>query len=179
MMIVHKQKVQMSKVSTVLMTAGPRSISPWGDRNWRVALSAQLVEGGSSAYWLASPTQPAQHPTAPNALIVEAPQHDEVVDSILMLLATHLGDGNVEGYLLDTHNVTLVDGVRVVAPFWDITAAESLRFLVTSLSGTVRLAFTILDDNRLVDETVIETLRVFGFDVEVYRLDASSTVSAA
>ena len=168
----------MSKVSTVLLSAGPRSIGPWGDRDWRVALSAQLVEGGSVAYWLAAPTEPALHPAAPNALAIETPEHYVVVDSILMLLATHLGDENVEGYLLDTHNVTLVDGMRVVAPFWDITAAESLKFLVSRLTESVRLAFTILDEVRLVDDDVIQTLRVLGFDVEVYSLSSSSAISS-
>lgn len=143
-----------------------------------MALSAQLIEGGSSAYWLASPTEPIQHQSAPRELAISSPQHDEVVDSILMLLATHLGDGNIEGYLIDTHNVTLIDGVRVVAPYWDISAAESLRFLVTRLAATVRLGFTLLEEARLVDDQVIETLRLFGFDVDVYSLESSSAISA-
>lgn len=172
------RKETMSKVSTALLTVGPRSISPWGDRAWRVSLTAQLVEGGSSAHWLVTPTEPAEYRLSSSSLVVPAPENDEVVDSVLMLLASHLGDSAVEGYLVDTHNLEVLDGVRSLATFWDVSPSETTRFIVEKLSNRVRLGFTVLDDSSLVTGGVIETLRGYGFDVDVFHLLSSSKIAA-
>lgn len=162
----------MSKQSTVLLTAGPRTIAPWGDRVWRVSLTAQLVAANSGDYWIVSPTQPAEFPVANEVINVEVPSSEAVVESVLMLLSAHLGDSAVEGYLLDTGNVETVDGKRVVAPFWDVSAPETMRYLARKLSETVRLGFTFLDGESLVDHSTIATLRSFGFDVDVFALES-------
>ncbi len=162
----------MSKQSTVLLTAGPRTIAPWGDRVWRVSLTAQLVAANSGDYWIVSPTQPAEFLVSNEVINVESPTSESLVESILMLLAAHLGDAAMEGYLLDTGNVENVEGKRMVAPFWDISAPETMRYLARKLSETVRLGFTFLAAESLVDQSVIATLRSFGFDVDVFALES-------
>jgi hypothetical protein len=158
----------MSRQSTALLTVGPRSISPWGDRAWRVSGSAQLVQG-SGAYWLVTPTSPAEHIVSPDVVQVEVPYADAVVDSLLLLLGTWFGGDAVEAYLGEVECVHLVDGVRQIAPYWEL-ADETVRFLAAHLSSSVRLGVTILDEFSLVDEAVIAALRGLGFDVDVFVL---------
>jgi hypothetical protein len=157
----------MSRQSTALLTVGPRTIAPWGDRAWRVSGTAQLVEG-SSAYWIVTPTQPANHPATPSEVDVLVPAPDTVVESLLLLLAVHFGDDQLAEYLVEHHNLTIDDaGVRVVAPYWEL-AGEVISHLARNLSQTVRLGVTLLDDISLMDDEVIDTLRGLGFDVDVF-----------
>lgn len=156
----------MTRQSTTVLTVGPSSIAPWGDRVWRVSGSAQLVEG-STPYWIVTPTLPANHPATPAEIEVAAPLPGSVVDSVLLLLAVHFGDDDVEAFLTETHNISVEEGVRVIAPYWDLSD-ETVGFLAEHLSATLRLGFTLLDDLCLVDDVVIETLRALGFDVEVF-----------
>lgn len=158
----------MSRQSTALLTVGPRFTFPWGDdaKAWRVSGSAQLVEG-STPYWIVTPTQPASHNVSPNAVEVVIPHPELVVDSILMLLAAHFGDNNVEAHLEETHNITMRDGVRVIAPYFELSEATAF-FLGERLSQSMRLGMTLLDDMSLVDESVISSLRKLGFPVQVF-----------
>ena len=167
----------MTRMTTATLTVGPRTLSPWGDRAWRVALVAQHVTGGGSDYWIVTPTQPAQHPARPDVLLIEQPDDESAIDSVLMLLAVHLGDENVEGYLMDTANIELVDGVRVVAPFWDVSPAETRRFLSSKMAASVRLGLTVMDEHGVVTDELVSGLRSLGFDVDVFSL-TSSSVSA-
>jgi ribosomal protein S8 len=163
----------MSKQTTALLTVGPRSIAPWGDRQWRVAIHAQLVSANSGDYWLVSPTEPAEHPVKSNVVGVEMPSSESVIESILMLLSAYLGDANVEGYLRETANIELVGRERVIAPYFDVSAPETMMYLAARMSDAVRLGITVLDEMSLVDADVIATLRSWGFDVDVYTLDST------
>jgi hypothetical protein len=164
----------LSRLSTALLSIGPRAISPWGDRVWRVAATAQLVEG-SSAYWIVTPTVPSQHTVTPGEVSVAAPSAEAVVDSVLFLLAAHFGDIEVETYLVETHNVSLKGGARELAPFYEL--ADTTRdYLARKMSEVVRLGFTRLDDLSLVNDEVITALLRYGFDVEVYELASGSAV---
>jgi hypothetical protein len=164
----------MSRQSTSLLTIGPRSLSPWGDRVWRVAATAQLVEG-SSAYWIVTSTVPAQHSVAPDEVEVPAPHADAVVDSVLFLLACHFGDEFTETYLVEAHNLVLKGVTRELAPFYEL-ADTTREFIANKMSGLVRLAFTRLDDLSLVNDEVVAALLRYGFDVEVYDLTSTPEV---
>lgn len=159
----------MTKQTTALLAAGPRTISPWNDRAWRISLTSQLVEGGSAAYWLATPTQPQEHVVSPAEVVLEVPELDGILDATLMMLALNLGGSDVEDYLLETHNISLDAGRRILAPYWDLSENGRL-FLSGLLSPKIRLGFTILDEHNLVDAMLIEELRSLGFDVDVYAL---------
>ena len=156
----------MTRQTTAMMMVGPRSVSPWGDRIWRLALSAQLVEG-NEPYWLVSVTQPANHEVKPDTVGIASPDTDNVVMSIVMLLAAHLGSGEVENFLVETHNLTLLENVREIAPFYDLSE-NTTRALVKELTSSVRLGFTLMEELSLVDAGLVGALRGLGFDVEVF-----------
>jgi hypothetical protein len=158
----------MSKQTTALLTVGPKSIAPWGDRAWRIALTAQLVSANSGDYWIVTPTEPANHVVVPAEVLVEMPHRDSLIESILMLLAAHLGDEDVEACLIDTHNIEVTEGVRTVAPYWDVSDKRTFEYLTVRLSQLVRLGVTVLDEMSLVSPDVIADLRLLGFDVDVF-----------
>lgn len=166
-------------MSTALLTAGPRYTGAFADRAWRIAVCAQLVEGSDPAYWMVSPTEPALHLVSPELVEVDVPYSEAVVDSVIMLLATHLGDENIEGLLLDSHLVSVEESVRKIARYWAPLADDVRSNLAGILSRTIRVGFTLLDDMSLVDELVIEQLRQLGFDVDVFSLSSSSLATAS
>lgn len=156
----------MTRVTTAMLMAGPRSLSPWGDRAWRVALTAQLVEGGSSAYWLATPTQPAAYEVKPDAINIETPDLDGMIDSTLIMLALHLGEANVEGYLYETHNLRVGNSGRWLAPYWELSEDGRDR-LAKYLSPNVRIGLTLLEDTTMF-LLAYQGLVSLGFDVDVF-----------
>ena len=163
----------MSRISTAMLTVGPKTLAPWGDRAWRVSLVAQLVEGASSPYWIVSPTQPAEHAVVPDSISVELPGSGFLIESIVMLLAAHLGDQHVEGYLMDTENIQMVQGSRHIAPYYDVSPASTFAYLTRRLSDSLRLSITVLDEFSMVDGEVVRGLRNAGFDVDVFGLISS------
>lgn len=163
----------MTRNSTATLFAGPRSISPWDDRNhWRVALWAQLVEGGEAPYWIASPTAPALHAVRPDFVRVDQPCDDDLVASIVMTVALYLGGDEVEGLLLDTHNISIDGDTRVLARWWEL-APEVVTALADNVAGSTRLGLTTVSEFSLVTQGVIERLRELGFDTDVYGLLSS------
>jgi hypothetical protein len=124
---------------------------------------------------LVTPTQPAEHAVGTDVLVVEFPDADAVVASVVMLVATWHGGDGVIGYLMDTENVTL-DDARTIAPYWELSE-EGVRHLSNKLKGQVKLAFTIMADMCMVDDEVIRTLRSFGFHVDVFLRERSLTPS--
>lgn len=157
----------MTKQSTALLAVSPKSIAPWGDTAWRISLTAQLVEGGSASYWLATPTQPAQHRVSPAAVTIEVPNSEEFVNTTLIVLALHLGGHDIERYLLETGNITLEDNVRTLAPYWDLSD-EGRLFLAKLLSAELRLGITILDEPTMLMGDVTSGLLDLGFDLDVF-----------
>jgi hypothetical protein len=165
---VRKQKDTMSKQTTALLTVGPRSIAPWGDRAWRITLTAQLVSANSGDYWIVTPTEPANHVVVPSEVLVEVPQQESLIESVIMLLAAHLGDEDVEACLLETHNIDTSVSVRTIPAYWDISDGRTFEYLTGRLSQMVRLGITVLDDMSLVTPDVVGDLRLLGFDVDVF-----------
>lgn len=159
----------MTRLTTALLTVAPRSIAPWGDRLWRVSLTAELVEGGSSAYWLVHPADPAARPVATDVVLISTPLTAGVVESLMLALAAHLGDEQTEGLLLDTHNIELLDGIRHVAPYWELTSSTS-ALLAQRLASSFRLGVTVLEELTLATADVVARLRGLGFDVDVFTL---------
>jgi hypothetical protein len=164
----------LPKQSTAHLLVGPKSIAPWNDRVWRIAATAQLVEG-SIPYWIVTPTQPTQHPVNSSAIEVVSPHPEAVVDSILVLLGAHFGDDDVEDRMLESHNLTVQNGVREIASFYEL-ASDTRAAIASSLCMSVRLGLTRLDDFTLVDDSVIKSLREIGFDVDIFSLDSESSL---
>ena len=154
----------------------PRTVGSWADRAYRVSHTAQLIEGGSAAYWLVTPTEPAEHRVRPDVIRIENPEPSDVVNSLIMLAAAHVGNGQVEGLLLDTHNIEIVDGVRNVAEFWDVERRTEAT-LAAALAPQIRMSFTLLDEMNLLTEEVTERLIAYGFDVEVFSRNRERSVA--
>jgi hypothetical protein len=156
------------------MSVSPRSISPWGDRVWRISATAQLVEG-SKPYWIVSPTLPAKHSVVSAEIEVVAPVAEAVVDSILFLLASHFGDERLADHLVESHNLTVTSEGRELAPFYELSET-SRRVVAERLANDIRLGFVLLDDLSLVGSEVIASLRGWGFDVDTFVSDSTSNV---
>ena len=172
------RKDVMSKQTTALLSVGPLTTGPFGDvEPWRVSSQSQLVEGGIP-YWLVTPTQPAEHVIGTDVIVVEFPDANAVVASVLMLVATWHGGEGVLGYLMDTENVTMGGNVRSIAPYWELSE-DGVRHLSNKLKGQVKLAFTIMDDMCLVDDEVIGTLRSLGFHVDVFVRERALTSASS
>ena len=160
----------MTRVTTALITAGPRTIGPWGDRAWRVALSIQLVEGGSAAYFLATPTAEPINKVSPAEVEIAAPFDECTLDALILTLAAHLGGSRIEALLEETHNISVQDDLRRIAPFWDLSH-ETMQCIASELAENVRLGIMLLDEISLVQPSLLLSLRDLGFDVDLYSLD--------
>jgi hypothetical protein len=104
--------------------------------------------------------------------LIPAPLTEGVVEALVLALSAHIGDEHAEGILLDTHNIEVLDGIRTVAPYWEISDSTAAS-LIRRLAPSVRLGFTVLDDLSLVTHEVTARLRELGFDVDVFTLSDS------
>jgi hypothetical protein len=163
----------VSRQSTAVLTISPLASYPWGDRIWRIAATAQLVEG-SSPYWIVTPTEPPAQMCRQSEIEVATAETESVIDSILMLVAAHFGDEQMLDRLVESHNITIHDGFREIAPYYEVAEPSRSR-LAKRLAGFIRLGITSLEDQSLVDANVILGLRNLGFDVEVFLRESSST----
>jgi hypothetical protein len=157
----------MTSSSTAILTVSPKYVGAWGDTNlWRIVGSAQLVEN-SIPYWLVTPTQPAEHQVNGDSLTVETPQAETVVESILMLLAVWFGGSRSESLLVETHNLTIEDNSRRIAPYWELSESTQAA-LASQLASQVRLGVTLLEQPSLLDNRALELMRGIGFEVTVF-----------
>lgn len=162
----------LTRQSTALLTVGPKSISPWNDRAWRISGSFQAVEG-SIPYWIVTPTMPPQYEVSTSTVEVTSPHPEAVVDSILMILGSYFGGEEVSALLRESHNMTDENGVREIAQFYEL-ADETRRLVASLLSQSLRLGLTRLDEFGLVDDQVIHLLREMDFDLDVYSIESVS-----
>jgi hypothetical protein len=166
----------MSRSTSALLTAGGRLSGPWADRLWRIALSAQYVSGGSADYWLVTPTLPVEHLVQPGEIEIQVADTEGVLDSVLMMLAAHLGGQHEEELLLETHNISLDAGTRAVAPFWELDGRSRAQ-LASELSNVIRLGITLLEPGTLANASLVQALRSAGFDVDVFELSSSGLLA--
>jgi hypothetical protein len=99
--------------------------------------------------------------------MVEFPDRETVVSSVVMVAAVWHGGEDVACYLMDTENLSLDGESRSIAPFWELSD-EGVAHLSRKLSERVKLGVTLLDEMCLIDAEVIAKLRQLGFFVEVF-----------
>ena len=164
----------MTRSTTATISVSPKHIGLWSDQGlWRIAGQGQLVEG-NIPYWIVTPTQPVQYSVVDTCVVVETPEPETVLDSILIWLSVWFGGNGEEGLLLESHNISIQGGNRCLAPFWDLADSTKL-LLAEGMANKVRLAVTTLDQTSLVNEEVVDSLRKLGFDVVLF---AESTFCA-
>jgi hypothetical protein len=174
LVIVDAKQGSSMRHSTALVIVSP-PVGPWGDRLWRIALSLQLVEGGSQAYWLLTPATPPEHDLTNTTVGLEIPDDDGVIDSLLLAIAAQLGNEPEIHILEETHNIQVDAEARTIAPYWEI-APETRQHLAEVLAPTFRLGIVTLEPNSLITPHVIEELSLLGFDVDVFFQDISISV---
>ena len=163
----------MTRSTTATISVSPKHVGIWADQDlWRIAGLGQIVEG-NTPYWIVTPTQPAQYAVADKAVSIETPDPEIVLDSILIWLSVWFGGEVEEARLLESHNIAIDGGQRLLAPNWELADSTKAN-LAKGMAQKVRLAVTILDDTSLVNEQVVEGLRNFGFDVAVFAESAFS-----
>jgi hypothetical protein len=84
-----------------------------------------------------------------------------------MLLGTFFGDEDVEACLVETHNLSVSQGAREIARYFEL-ADEVRGYLSGRLSQCLRIGVTRLASEGLFDDRVVNLLRDEGFDVEVF-----------
>lgn len=157
----------MTSSTTAILTVSPKHIGAWGDTHlWRVAASAQLVEN-SIPYWLVTPTQPAEHKVDGDSVTVETPHAESIAESVLMILAAWFGGSRTEDLLVETHNLTVEQSTRRIAPYWELSDSTQ-KTLANQLTDQVRLGVTILEQHSLMDDKALDLLQGLGFDVTVF-----------
>jgi hypothetical protein len=115
---------------------------------------------------------PAEHPVATPEVLISIPYPIAAAEALILALGAHLGDEQVENLLLETHNIELLDGIRHVAPYWEL--ADTARSLLCNhLKSSVRVGLTVLDGLTLATPEVVALLRDYGFDVDVFTLTDS------
>lgn len=154
----------MTTSSTALLFISPKGAGPFFVPAWRVGTFSELAEGGSNGpYWIIrDPDQPGK-----SYLPLQDLDEDRVVASIALLLAGCIGDSNLEGLLIDTHNLSLEDGRKGFAPFWDLSESDQAR-IFDKMKGRVRIGINLLDESSLITESVIARLRASQIQVAVF-----------
>jgi hypothetical protein len=153
----------MTSFSTALLFVGPSGVGPFHSRNWRVGVTAQLVEAGSNGpYWL------YEHEGREHVVAIEGLDEDSVTRSIVMLLGHVIDNAFARGWLWDTHNLVLrEDGSTAVAPCWEL-ADSVLESVASNLREVCRLGWVRLDSSSLFDDAVSAHLLSLGFDLDAF-----------
>jgi hypothetical protein len=154
----------MTTSSSALLFISPKGAGPFFVPAWRIGTFVELAEGGSNGpYWIIR--DPDQ--TRKSYLPLQDLDEDRVVSSIALLLAGCIGDANLEGLLLDTHNLSLEGDTKDFAPYWDLSDADQVR-IFHAVQERVRIGINLLDENSLITESVIARLRAFHIHVTLF-----------
>lgn len=156
------ERTSVTKITTAMMFAGPKSIGSFGDEDgWRIGLTCQVVDGGSNGPFLIC-AMPGKE-----ELIIHW-QGLEMLDgahALLLALAIFYGDASVHGWLLETENVTQVGDELTPAPFFEF-APEVERQLVSRMKSIVKLGVITLAPDSSLKQEMVEYLVRRGLSVE-------------
>ena len=159
------RKTSMTTTSSAALFTSAKGFGPFYAPGWRLGTVAELAEGGTNGpFWVIREPESS----APLYLPLVELDVERMVSSIALLLAGTTQDLNLEGLLIDTHNLNIANGTKSFAPFWDLSEQDVDRIFRT-LSQRVRLGFTILEEHSLLTDPVIDTLNSKGMEVELFR----------
>jgi hypothetical protein len=147
----------------------PKVINAWGDEDWRVGFTAQLVEGGGGGpYWLiAAPTEASPEEQSPEVIIIGGLETRRVSESILLFMATTVGDSDVKSRLVERGLIGADDGGPVVPYEWPALGADPTKGLEYVIDN-FRIGVVHLDENSVFTDDVISTLEGWGIDVRLF-----------
>jgi len=152
----------MSKNTTAMIFAGPKSFGSFGDSDgWRIGLTCQVVDGATSGPFLLCSMPGVPEQIIPwQGLNVEAGVH-----AVLMALALFYGDGSVQGSLLDTHNIEIESGVARPARFYEF-APEVEKRLFGGLRKLIKVGVINLAPDSSLSQPMVDYLVRHGISVE-------------
>lgn len=155
----------MTTTSSAALFTSAKGFGPFYAPGWRLGTIAELAEGGTNGpFWIIREPESSE----PLYLPLVDLDVERMVSSIALLLAATTQDFNLEGLLIDTHNLDIANGTRSFAPFWDLSEQDVDRIFRT-LSQRIRLGLTILEEQSLLTDAVIAALRSKGMEVDPFR----------
>jgi hypothetical protein len=153
----------VTTASTAFVMVGPSGVGSFHDRLWRVSPnSSQLVEGGTSGPYFLLGSGDDEFIFA-----VEDFGLDNVVSSVVLLIALLVGEEKTIDMLRATENLIPTDRGERVAPCWEL-ADEVIRFLVDKLGPICRVGVVRLDRDSIFTADVVDRLRSLGLDIATY-----------
>lgn len=159
---------RMSKHTTALVMVGPAGVGPFRSPDWRVSMTAQLIEGGSSGpVWMTSPGGHHDEGIAPESMLIDGTGADLVARSLVLLIAASIGDEVLRSRLADTGNVELDEHRMAIADPW-LLPDDLLHTCTTSLSARCRIGIVRLEERPSLDSLAASLLRDWGFDVDEF-----------
>lgn len=159
----------MTKSTTALLFIGPSGAGPFHSPLWRVGSTAQVVEGGTNGpFWLISSADDGSEGLMPNYLPIESLHAETVARSVVLLVATLVGSGHIRGLLSDTQNISIVEGRKTFAPYWEL-ADDVLTQITHELSESCRLGIVTLDEPTVLNDAAVQLLRSWGLRVETFQ----------
>lgn len=158
----------MSNHTTALVMVGPAGVGPFRARDWRVSMTAQLIEGGSSGpAWMTSPGGHHDDGIAPESMLIDGTGPDIVARSLVLLIAASIGDEQLRSRLADAGNVELdVHGMAIADP-WSLPD-DLLHTCTSSLAAQCRIGIVRLEEYPALDACAASLLRDWGFDVDEF-----------
>jgi len=165
-----KLEVNVTKVTTAVILAGPKYIGSFGDdASWRVGLTCQVVDGGSNGPFLIC--------NMPGRIEHTIPWHDLDEDSgvsaVLLALAVYFGNGHILGLLEDTHNVYFEDGQMLLARFYELAPEVRLQ-LFKHLTDVVKIAVVNFAEDSSLTPRIAQQLSDGGISTEFFARQAFS-----
>jgi len=158
----------MSKHTTALVMVGPAGVGPLRTPDWRVSMTAQLIEGGSSGpVWMTSPGGHHDEGVAPESMLIDGTEADLVARSLVLLIAASIGDEPLRSQLVDAGNVELDEHRMAISDPW-LLPDDLLLTCTDSLSAQCRIGIVRLEERPSLDTRAASLLRDWGFEVDEF-----------
>ena len=158
----------MTKHTTALVMGGPAGVGAIRAADWRVSMTAQLIEGGCRGpVWMTSPGGHHDEGVAPESMLIDGSGPDVVARSLVLLIAASIGDESLRSRLADAGGVELDEHRMALAAPW-LLPDDLLLSCTRSLSATCRIGIVRLEENPSLDTRAASQLRDWGFDVDEF-----------
>jgi hypothetical protein len=159
----------MTRFTTEFVMIAPKVINGWGDEDWRVGFTAQLVEGGGGGpYWLiAAPVEATPEEKSPEVIVIGGLETRRVSESILLLLATTVGNSEVKSQLVERGLLGPGEGGPFVPHEWPSLGEHpttGLEFVIENF----RIGVVQLNEVSVLTDDVISTLEGWGLEVRLF-----------
>ncbi len=158
--------IMTATTSTLLVVSG-KGFGPFFAPGWRANATVQVVEGGSRGpFLLTSPAELGdQEPLG--ALMVNGLEASHVADATLLVVSAQLGGENFRRFL-ETHKILIAAESEVIfSQEWVLSPLVRDKCLAV-VCDFARLGVVQLESESVFSEGVVELLRNWGVQIEVF-----------